>query len=51
MVEKGNPKKITSVKDLANPAIKVAVYRCGRSAHKYGTDGHTASGSAPGLDV
>ena len=25
MVEKGNPKKITSVKDLANPAIKVAV--------------------------
>jgi len=25
MVEKGNPKKIMSVKDLANPAIKVAV--------------------------
>jgi len=25
MVEKGNPKKITSVKDLANPAVKVAV--------------------------
>jgi molybdate transport system substrate-binding protein len=25
MVENGNPKKITSVKDLANPAIKVAV--------------------------